>query len=119
MTNRQTYKHTTFITSFFSSGVKNLGDTCNMYIVNIVNVPGDIFFYRRLLDGHHGNWAIGRQPVRTIIATSVMADVVDVAKQEGHRREFSYTRAGITCFIIIYEKSFISLHQKNGILSSL
>lgn len=27
-----------------------------------------------------------------------MADVIDVAEQEGHRGELSYTRAGVTCF---------------------
>lgn len=43
------------------------------------NVPRDVFFYRRLLGWHHRNWTIRRQPIRTIIATSVMTNTVDVA----------------------------------------
>lgn len=65
---------------------------------NTLNVPGDVFLYCRVLDRHHGNWTIGRQPVRTIIATGIMADVVDVAEEEGHRRELPHARASVTCF---------------------
>lgn len=63
-----------------------------------LNVPGDVFLYFRVLDRHHGNWTIGRQPVRTIIATGVVANVADVAEEEGHRRELSHARASVTCF---------------------
>lgn len=59
-------------------------------IMNALNVPGDVFFYCRLFNRHHGNWTISRQPVRTIIATSVVTDVVDITEQEGYCRELSY-----------------------------
>lgn len=50
------------------------------FLMETANVPGDVLLNRSFLDRHHGNWAIRRQPVRTIIAAGVVTDVVHVAE---------------------------------------
>ena len=50
-----------------------------------------------LLHGHHGNGGIGRQPIGAVVAAGVVADVVHVAEQEGHRAEALHARTGPAC----------------------
>ena len=66
------------------------------------NVPGNVILYLRSRDRHHGNRLGGRQPVRTIATTGIVASVAGITEEERHCRELSYARAGVTCFKIIF-----------------
>ena len=57
----------------------------------------DIWVNLLVHQGHHGKGLVGGQPVGAVIAAGVVADVVEVAEEEGHGAETLQARASVTC----------------------
>ena len=60
-------------------------------------IPGNVRSDGSVGNGHHRNGCVGGEPVRFIVATGVIADVIDIAEEERHRVEALDTRTSKTC----------------------
>jgi hypothetical protein len=57
------------------------------------HASGDVLADGGLLHGHHRDGGARRQPVGLVVPAGVVADVVEVAEDERHRRELSDARS--------------------------
>ena len=65
------------------------------------------------LDGHHGNGFCGGEPVALVVAAGVVADVVEVAEEEGHGGEASEAGAGHAQVLVV--ALLVSLHVEKTV----
>jgi hypothetical protein len=72
------------------------------------DAPRDILTNAGLGYWHHGNGGGGRKPIRFIVATGVIANVIEIAEYERHRAEPLQTRSGVSEILSV--SAFVSFH---------
>ena len=53
----------------------------------LAHIPRDVLPDGVVRHGHHGDGGVGGEPVGLVVPAGVVADVVEVAEEEGHRAE--------------------------------
>ncbi len=59
--------------------------------------PRDVFPDGEICNRHHGDGRVCGEPVGLVVSARVVADVVEIAEEEGHRVEGAHAGASHAC----------------------